>query len=120
MWRYAQSTGQLSHDETPIAIGYSGAGEGKNNPLLQHVQNVGPLPQGQYHILPPIDTPTHGPYVLWLNPLLGTELFGRSRFGMHGDSLMHPGAASLGCIILPRAVRELVWTSGDRTLTVVA
>jgi hypothetical protein len=39
---------------------------------------------------------------------------------MHGDSKAHPGSASHGCVILPRATREEVWQSGDRELEVVA
>jgi hypothetical protein len=39
---------------------------------------------------------------------------------MHGDSKEHPGCASEGCVILPRTVREQVWSSGDHDLKVVA
>jgi hypothetical protein len=57
---------------------------------------------------------------LKLNPAAATETFGRSGFLMHGDSKEHPGCASHGCVILPRAVREQVWTSGDSDLEVLA
>jgi hypothetical protein len=49
----------------------------------------------------------------------GTETFGRGEFRIHGDSIAHPGTASHGCIILPRAVRDAIWRSGDRALEVV-
>ncbi|HZC21755.1 MAG TPA: tlde1 domain-containing protein [Candidatus Binatia bacterium] len=120
-WSYAQRSGELQHDGKPVATGYSGAGAGKNNPALQNVPNVGPIPQGDWTIAgPPLDTADHGPYVLKLNPEDGTETFGRSGFLMHGDSREHPGNASHGCVVLPRAVREQVWNSGDRALEVRA
>ena len=120
-WNYAQTSGELQQDGKPVANGYSGAGEGKNNPAMQNVPNVGPIPDGDWTITgPPADTASHGPYVLKLNPADGTETFGRSGFLMHGDSKEHPGCASHGCVILPRAVREQVWNSGDRKLEVIA
>lgn len=120
-WTYAQKTGDLEQDGRHVATGYSGAGDGKNNPNMQQVRNVGPIPEGDWTITgPPVNTEDHGPYVLLLNPTAETETFGRSGFLMHGDSKEHPGGASEGCVILPRAVREKVWTSGDRDLKVVA
>ncbi|MFZ0735319.1 MAG: tlde1 domain-containing protein [Candidatus Sulfotelmatobacter sp.] len=120
-WTYSQKTGDLEQDGTHVATGYSGAGGGKNNPSLQNVRNVGPIPEGAWTITgPPVNTEDHGPYVLRLNPVPQTETFGRSGFLMHGDSKEHPGCASEGCVILPRPVREQVWTSGDRDLKVVA
>jgi type VI secretion system (T6SS) effector TldE1-like protein len=120
-WTYSQKTGDLEQDGTHVATGYSGAGEGKNNPSLQNVHNVGPIPQGDWNITgPPFNTDDHGPFVLRLNPVAGTETFSRSGFLMHGDSKEHPGCASEGCVILPRTVREQVWTSCDRDLKVVA
>jgi hypothetical protein len=120
-WSYAQKTGELQQDGKPVATGYSGAGAGKNNPDMERVHNVGPIPQGEWTIAgPPIDTTTHGPYVLTLKPEPDTQTFGRSGFLMHGDSKDAPGCASQGCVIMPRPVREQVWKSGDRDLEVVA
>lgn len=125
-WAYAQKSGELRQDDSlkndqPAAIGYSGAGAGKNNPEMQNLTNVGPIPQGNWTICgPPFDSEDHGPYVLRLQPAAETETFGRTGFLMHGDSKEHPGSASRGCIILPRAVREQVWTSGDHDLKVVS
>jgi len=119
-WTYIQETGELQQDGRPVATGYSGAGAGKNNPDVQDVHNVGPIPQGDWTIAgPPISTAEHGPYVLRLNPAEKTETFGRSGFLMHGDSKTAPGTASQGCVILPKSVREEVWRSGDRDLKVV-
>jgi hypothetical protein len=120
-WTYAQKTGELQQDGEHVATGYSGAADGKNNPEMQNVPNFGPIPRGDWTISgPPIDTLDHGPYVLRLQPNGETETHGRSGFLMHGDSKTHPGTASHGCIIVPRAVREQVWRSGDRDLEVVA
>src|SRR5579883_1483500 len=102
-WTYSQKSGLLSQDDREVAHGYSGASDGKNNPEMQDVHNVGPIPQGDWTITgPPVDTKTHGPYVLKLTPAIETETFGRSGFLMHGDSKEHPGTASQGCIIMSR------------------
>jgi len=120
-WTYAQRTGELQQDGQHVAMGYSGTGKGKNNPEMQSVRNVGPIPQGDWTITgPPVNTADHGPYVLRLSPKDETETFGRSGFLMHGDSKSAPGTASHGCVIMPRTVREQVWDSGDRDLQVVA
>lgn len=103
-----------------IEDGYSGFGPGKNNAAMESVHNVGPIPRGDWSIVSlELETTAHGPYVLVLAPCENTNTYGRSEFRIHGDSLAHPGAASEGCIILPRAVRERVWESGDKQLTVV-
>jgi len=119
-WTYSQKSGELQRDGQPVATGYSGSGAGKNNPAMETVSSVGPIPAGDWTINgPPADSRDHGPYVLKLTPAAETETFGRSGFLMHGDSKEHPGCASHGCVILPRDVREQVWNSGDRELEVV-
>jgi hypothetical protein len=122
MWTYKQSTGELMDGSgTRVAIGYSGHLQGKNNPALQDQHDVGPIPQGHWSIQgPPMNTATHGPFVLRLEPEDGTNTFGRSGFLIHGDSVVHPGMASLGCIIMLRAIREEIWNSPDHELQVIA
>ena len=121
MWTYSQSSGEIIADGGEvIGTGYSGANQGKNNPLMQAVHNVGPCPQGTYNILEPRDTESHGPYAMPLAPDPGNQMFGRSGFLIHGDSVHAPGTASEGCIILARSVREQIWNSGDHQLTVPA
>jgi len=120
MWNYSQSSGVLTHNFIRVGMGYSGHGEGKNNPSLQNVPDVGPCPQGRYSIGAMHDTETHGPHVMALTPESGTNTFGRSGFLIHGDSLEHPGAASEGCIILPRPIRDQISASNDYELTVTA
>lgn len=119
MWVYRQTDGALS-DKTgqTIAHGYSGHAEGKNNPAMQSHQGLGPIPIGTYNIFPPTDTASHGPYVMRLEPHAENEMFGRSGFLIHGDSVKAPGTASLGCIILPRVNRVQIWESGDHLLGV--
>lgn len=140
-WQFQQSTGIVS-DARGFRYGasYAGRGEGRNNPLLQDVHggcrwnaeraawvpvdglssdDWGPLPCGLYIPQQPVNTTTHGPYVIWLTPDATNEMFGRSGFGWHGDSKEHPGLASEGCICSPRTVRELVWGSLDRQLQVI-
>ena len=119
MWIYNQSNGTFSQDGQVVGHGYSGLGVGKNNPALQNLADVGPIPQAIYEIGPPFDTTTHGPHVMALSPAEGANTFGRSGFLIHGDSMEHLGAASHGCIILAHDVRVLVSSSGDTQLQVV-
>jgi len=118
-WQYDQARGDMARDGVLVATGYAGAGEGKNNPDMQEVHNVGPLPVGAYTISAPFNTVAHGPYVLRLTPDPANEMFGRAGFLIHGDSVAHPGTASEGCIILPRAIRVQIWNSDDAALEVV-
>jgi Protein of unknown function (DUF2778) len=120
MWTYAQKSGNLLQDGQLVATGYSGFDEGKNNPTMQAVRDVGPIPQGDWTISgPPVNTAEHGPYVLTLIPAASTNTFNRSGFLMYGDAINAPGTASKGCIIMPRDAREQVWNSGDTALEVV-
>lgn len=119
MWKWDQSAGELTRDGKFVARGYSGGGIGKNNPDLEAKVAVGPIPAGRWKIGgPPYNSANVGPYTLHLWPV-GHNAKGRSAFKVHGDSAKRPGTASKGCIILPRNVRELMWNSGDRDLTVV-
>ena len=119
MWTYEQATGRFSHDGVAVAFGYSGRDEGKNNPAMQYLQGIGPLPRGAYTIGDAVDTDTHGPCVMPLSHDASNEMFGRSGFLIHGDSIAAPGTASHGCIILPRAIRDLINLCKDRCLSVV-
>ena len=121
MWIYAQKTGALLRHGQLAGHGYSGLDNGKNNPAMQALHDIGPIPQGTWTILgPPLNSTEHGPYVLRLQAAPDTCTFQRSGFLMHGDSIRAPGTASKGCIVLPHAVREFVWNSGDTELEVVA
>lgn len=114
-WRYDQGTGMLYLDAQLVGQGYSGRGEGKNNPALASVPNTGPIPVGGWVIGPPFFSEKHGPYCLPLTPKAWQARWG---FLVHGDSISHPGDASEGCIILTREVRQRIWNSGDHDLEV--
>lgn len=132
-WTYSQSSGEMrAQDGSLLFIGYAGIGEGKNNPFMQGTRNIGPLPQGKYTFQAPVNTQSHGPCVLWLVPDPTNNMLGRSLFGIHDDSISHPGMASQGCIIAlanpnlggkwVSAItrRQHMWDSGDHELLVVA
>lgn len=125
-WIYKQRTGELWDPKgVTVAHGYAGGDCGKrpdgvNNPALENVPCVGPLPAGVYEIGTPRDSAHLGPFAIPLMPRIGTETFGRSGFFIHGDKVGGPPqSASEGCIILPRAIRELIAVSLVKTLTVV-
>ena len=121
MWTYSQSTGKITDANGKVlATGYSGYLQGKNNPSSQNIRNLGPIPQGKWTLTGVINSPHTGPFTIVLEPVAGTETFGRSAFRVHGDSLKAPGTASHGCIITRRPTRETMWHSGDHELLVTA
>lgn len=120
MWIWVQKLGALYRNDQKVASGYSGKGEGKNNPSMQNIKSTGPVPCGFYTIGKPFNSLNHGPLCLPLTPDKGNEMFGRSAFLIHGDSIKNPGEASEGCIILNRFVREQIYRSGDDRLEVKA
>ena len=88
-------------------------------PAMQNVVRVGPIPRGTYSISAPFNSPDHGPFAMHLVPDLTNDMMGRSVFLLHGDNIEHPGCASEGCVIMPRVIREKVWSSGDRKILVI-
>jgi len=124
-WTYEQSTGQLIDPTGKTCVtGYAGGNcganpEGVNNPDMQDQHGIGPLPQGVYTFTEAENSPKLGPMAIILIPDPANEMFGRSDFRMHGDSITHPGCASEGCIIMPRNIREAVFAGDDKTITVV-
>lgn len=119
-WTYESSTGRMLNPSGELAgLGYSGSPEGKNNVLMQAVHNVGPIPVGWYTMRGPVDSHVHGRYAIPLDPDQLNEMFGRTGFMCHGDSVADPGTASEGCIIMPYATRVAMWESGDHRIQVV-
>lgn len=116
MFIYSQSTGIIRRGDVLVGKGYSGQGEGRNNPAMESIRSVGPIPRGQYHIGPAYDAPGLGPCIMPLTPV-GHDALGRSGFFIHGDS--KKGNASHGCIVLPRRARKFVGASKDRGLLVM-
>lgn len=121
MWLWHQSAGTMADKNGAIVSrGYAGNGRGKNNPAMQDAVAVGPIPRGLWKLTAlRLTGASTGPYTIVLEPSMGTDTCGRSEFRIHGDSIANPGSASHGCIILPRAIRERIWNSGDRLLEVV-
>ncbi len=124
-WVWRQSTGELLQGGKLISRGYSGAARGRNNPALQGVAGIGPIPRGRWRMVEVYNSRRVGPFTITVHALDETrpddthEATGRSAFRIHGDSIRAPGAASKGCIILPRAIREMMWRSGNRELEVI-
>lgn len=120
MWKYEQATGRLfDADGKRVAKGYAGAVGHVNKPESQELVGKGPCPVGIYDIDPPHTSTKTGPYVMNMIPHPDNVMFGRYAFQIHGDSVKKPGTASNGCLIFARAVRELIWNSGDHTIEVV-
>ncbi len=120
MWIWDQSAGELRRDGKTVSRGYAGSGRGLNNPAMQAAAGTGPIPRGRWRITElRLTGASTGPYTLVLVPCDGTDSCGRSEFRIHGDNTRLDHSASHGCIILPRAVREAIWASGDRELEVV-
>lgn len=119
MWTYQQRTGHLLHNGALVATGYSGQPGAKNDAAREREPNVGPIPRGLWYIGRPYDSEHTGPHSIPLHAVPPTDTHGRGGFLVHGDSKTAPGAASHGCIILPRSVRELISSSGDFDLEVV-
>jgi hypothetical protein len=114
-WSYDSRTGAFSHGTGIITTGYSGAGIGRNNPGMEAVRNVGPIPRGRYIIGPPVNHPHLGPVALPLMPH-GHDAKKRTEFFIHGDNRTHD--ASQGCIILDRNARLQVANGKDKALMV--
>ena len=100
--------------------GHSGFGDAANDPTRVKEKGVGPLPPGKYRFGPAYLHPRLGPYCIDLEPMKGTDTFGRSLFRVHGDnSTPDPHDASHGCLVIgPMARRALAFTD-DKILNVV-
>lgn len=105
VWVFDSLSGRLSLDGAFVCFAYSGHGAGRDNPQLETVADVGPIPEGSYSIsLEPAGSHANlGDPVLRFTPLPGTEMHGRSGFLGHGDNAKHD--ASLGCIVFPYGPR---------------
>lgn len=88
---------------------YSGSreGNGLNNPAMEKVKGVGPIPKGTYEIGAAYKGPTANSFRL--TPTEGTNTFGRSGFLIHGDKIGGPAfSASQGCVIIPKNIRAVI------------
>ena len=120
---YQQSTGRFSRDGALIGIGYSGHGDGLNNPEMEAVHNEGPIPAGSWTIGGAHTDGPLGPMVMNLAPAPGFDALGRTAFRIHGDNDLLNHTASDGCIILGPQYRSQIAqavAAGDTTLQVTA
>lgn len=119
MLTYDQKSGELIFEGFVIAKGYSGNGEGLNNPAMESVHDIGPIPRGKWRM---VRMEAHhedkGPDVIVLQPE-GFDAYGRSSFLVHGDNALMNHTASHGCIIMPRFARNRAWEDPDKTIEVV-
>lgn len=121
MWTYSQSTGELTApDGMLFGVGFAGRDGGFDNPAMQTVKNIGPLPIGQYTMDEWFDKhPTVGLCAIRLTPCAGTDMCGRSGFLIHGPELAQPLESSHGCIVFGNCTtRREIWQSADHDLTV--
>ena len=127
-WLYSQSSGSLVDPTGTLqGKGYSGQPPHTNVPADEGLEGLGPTPCGMWEVVAVIeDHPTLGPFVLVLRPDSATRTrvvaLGRDpdSFRCHGERLQPPpGYASDGCMIQVRLVRELLWNSVDKWISVV-
>jgi RHS repeat-associated protein len=107
---YSQASGHLkcvdaeTGDVVADTIGYAGNGLGKNNPLVNGANNVGPLPRGNYMMGAAGKSKNTGPITIPLFYIGGDEPFPSDRspnlMRIHGDAIGKPqGNASKGCML---------------------
>ena len=119
-WSFQQSTGYIRNPEYEFVFeGYSGCGKGKNNPAMQNVKNVGVIPLGYYTIGEAYKDAHKGQLTMTLTPDSDNEMYGRSGFLIHGDSIANPGTASEGCIIANFQTRQMISLSECKRLQVI-
>jgi len=127
-WIYSQSTGNIYYwggmSPEYYGTGYAGHEKGINNPEMQSVKYVGPIPVGFYTIgeMMPVYVTSDGVRLrdaMKLEPFPSNEMFDRDSFLMHGDNKKENRSASKGCIILELNIRKLVDRSPDKILRVV-
>jgi hypothetical protein len=144
MLNVSQTTGSWTYaDGTPVVdvhniavVGWAGNDcnptwnptgiKGKNNPDMDGVANIGPLPLGDYTIrwLSDEEAKAHahlGPMLAELIPDAQNDMKGRSGFFIHGaarDPHRH-GQESRGCTVLERIPRQAVKDSGETSVRVV-
>lgn len=133
--RFVQRTGKISQvddDGTVTLLGTGWAGndsrpkvnpdhlQGRNNPDMQGVKWIGPLPCGWYTMSEPYHHERLGPMVFELTPDPENDMLGRGDFFIHGAGGPDPMNASEGCICQGPAVRQAIADSGIRRLQVVA
>ena len=127
---YSQTSGQMTQDDgTLVATGFSGNNsrpgvnpnhlQGMNNPEMQSVHCIGPLPQGTYSVGPWGPHSELGPNSAALTQTSG-ETYGRDGFYIHGPGENDPENSSEGCIVIGHDERIAVMNLAPDQITVTA
>jgi len=123
-WTFSQTSGQIRNELGElVGAGYAGGNcgahpEGVNNPAMQCVKDVGPLPRGLYTKGEAIDHSQLGAFAIKLIPDPSNEMFGRGGFFWHGDT-KQPECASDGCIVSAPSLRHEWYDSDDNEMRVI-
>lgn len=111
-WTFEIPTGRyFDPSGAYISTGYAGFGAGKDNVADESIADIGPLPENLYAFGDWYTDPEKGPLVTHLTPVGDGEMYGRSGMMVHGDSIEHPGQASLGCCVADHPTRLAMSTS---------
>ena len=112
-WTYSQSTGEMVGPDGETMQGYSGYGDGLNNPDMQDVENVGPIPRGEWDI-----SDSYGKMRINLKALNVQGISNRDlkSFEIHGDNPSLNYTASQGCIIINGIHNRRLFRQGDRLI----
>lgn len=125
MYTYSQGAHTMEKDGALVSTtGHSGNGAGRDNPNMQNVPDVGPLPRGRYKIGPWVmglrrgPLSSLGPVTASLTPVPDANgstswMCGRFGFFIHGPEL------SEGCPVQLLSIREAMARSGDDDFEVV-
>ncbi len=122
-WIYSQSTGRLTYVDSNgnsafVGTGYAGYGPGLNNPAMQNVPFIGPLPQGLYTIGPQQDNGNRSQSMV-LTPNPGNQMFDRWGFLIHGPHKDDQHDSSNGCPVFKKSIRDQIGKSNDKCFQVV-
>jgi len=121
MFRYQQSPPAMFRDGKRLVdfVLYSGHAEGLDNPAMEAVRMIGPIPRGRWRIVQWDDHHGRlGPIVAILEPV-DHDAHGRTAFRIHGDTMLANFTASDGCIVADHNLRVAMRASGDMDLEVV-
>ena len=124
MWIFDVIAGNFVGHGTAKSGVYAGNGPGFNNPAMENVANVGPLPRARYTMKRIYDDPETGKNTIELipDPESIAKFPNRNMysFRIHGINPARPLGSSKGCIcVSPGSFRVYVFNSGDHELFVV-
>ena len=105
-WSYSVERGWLEGPDGGWA-GHSGEDAGRNNPQAQNSCLVGPIPEGDYEVLPVEQGTPWGDWVVPLRRLeTGWPSFGRGGVVVHGPLDFHGQNPGHTCVVMPEEARR--------------